>query len=170
MGKLIIKNKSYFLAVLITLLFSGNVLGQWQAELRLTEQSALSAGSYNNATKIALAGDTVHVVWHDERDGNREIYYKRSIDNGATWPASPAEDVRLTNATRQSEFPAIAVSGSNVYVVWQDPRSSANNDIYYIYSGDNGTTWSNDTNLTNLATSQKYLPSPVLPRPMVMCM
>jgi hypothetical protein len=130
----------------------GISFGQWQADVRLTEQSALSAGTYNNANKIAVSDSVVHVVWHDERDGNREIYYKRSIDNGATWPTSPGGDVRLTNATRTSEYPAVAVSGNNVHVVWEDSRnqvgSLAHYDIFYKHSTDGGITWSNDTQLT----------------------
>ena len=34
----------------------------------------------------------MHVVWHDYRDGNSEIYYKRSIDGGVSWSA----DMQLT--------------------------------------------------------------------------
>ncbi len=30
---------------------------------------------------IALSGDTIHVAWHDDRDGDYyEIYYKRNPD------------------------------------------------------------------------------------------
>ncbi len=42
---------------------------------------------------IAINGSVVHVVWSDERDGNYEIYYKRSTDGGVSWGA----DTRLTN-------------------------------------------------------------------------
>ena len=58
---------------------------QWQPDQRLTNNPANSYTSYNNAKNIAISGDTVHVVWQDNRDGNDEIYYKRSIDGGLTW-------------------------------------------------------------------------------------
>ena len=50
-------------------------------------------------------GATIHVVWHDDRDGNTEIYYKRSTDNGTTWGA----DTRLTTDISWSERPSVAV-------------------------------------------------------------
>jgi hypothetical protein len=34
---------------------------------------------------ISNSGQIVHVIWRDERDGNKEIYYKRSIDGGLVW-------------------------------------------------------------------------------------
>jgi len=38
--------------------------------------------------------------------------------------------------------------GSNIYVVWQD-NTPGNNEIYYSYSVDGGTSWSEPDNLTN---------------------
>ena len=120
-------------------------------DIRLTTNTA---ESWNPS--VAVSGETVHVVWSDNRisSANYEIYYKRSIDNGTSWGA----DTRLTNATGASHFPTVAVEGSNVHVVWQDPGSGSNNDIHYMKSSDNGTTWSIDTNLTNVSTTTKYLP------------
>ena len=68
----------------------------------------------------------MHVVWYDNRDGNNEIYYKRSTDAGINWGA----DTRLTNNTAYSEYPSVAVSGSVVHVVWNDYRDG-NSEIYY---------------------------------------
>jgi hypothetical protein len=28
---------------------------------------------------VALSGDTTHVVWFDQKDGNPEIYYRRGV-------------------------------------------------------------------------------------------
>jgi hypothetical protein len=90
----------------------------------------------------------VHVIWRDFRDENAEIYYKRSLDDGATW----SEDIRLTNNPAHLEYPSIAVSGSNVHVVWMDYREESNaiyGEIYYKVSLNNGANWGNDTRLTN---------------------
>jgi hypothetical protein len=64
------------------------------------------------------------VSWIDERDGNTEVYYKRSIDNGNQW--SP--DSRLTVNSSRSTDPSLAITGSNVHVIWTDARD--NNQIY----------------------------------------
>ncbi len=71
-------------------------------------------------------GLTVHIVWRDYRDGNDEIYYKRSIDGGLSWNA----DTRLTNNPASSFTPSLAISGQVVHVVWQDNRDG-NKEIYY---------------------------------------
>ncbi len=34
---------------------------------------------------LDTSNDNVHVVWHDFRQGNWEIYYKRASDRGTTW-------------------------------------------------------------------------------------
>lgn len=112
----------------------------WQPDsIRLTNNTGLSG-----FPSIALSGSVVHVVWHDNRDGNNEIYYKRSTDGGLSWQA----DTRLTNNSAISQYPAVSVSGSTVHVVWQDNRDG-NEEIYYKRSTDGGSTWQADVRLTN---------------------
>lgn len=120
--------------------------GQWSSDVRLTNATGISSTSYNNAWCIAANGNVVHIVWSDIRDGNKEIYYKRSTDGGLNWGA----DSRLTNNTANSEYPSIAVSGSNVQIVWQENRD-ADWEIYYKRSTDGGLNWGADTRLTNNA-------------------
>ncbi|MBM2842129.1 MAG: BNR/Asp-box repeat-containing protein, partial [Bacteroidetes bacterium] len=117
---------------------------QWQPDVRLTNDPAVSFTSLNNAWCIASSGSVVHVVWYDRRDLNDEIYYKRSTDGGLTWGA----DTRLTNNTSGSQFPSISVSGQVVHVVWMDGRDG-NSEIYYKRSTDGGISWGSDTRLTN---------------------
>jgi hypothetical protein len=113
----------------------------WGANIRLTNNAGNSTNPY-----VAVSGNTVHVVWHDDRDGNPEIYYKRSTDGGTTWGA----DTRLTDCLGNSYTPSIAVSGNIVHVAWHDSRDG-NEEIYYKRSTDGGTTWGTDTRLTNAA-------------------
>jgi hypothetical protein len=86
----------------------------------------------------------VHLVWRDDRDGNFEIYYKRSTDNGTNWSA----DTRLTNASGDSWYPSVSVSNSFVHTVWQENRDG-NFEIYYKRSTDSGTSWEAETRLTS---------------------
>jgi hypothetical protein len=122
-----------------------NVMSQWQSDVRLTNDPGLSyTTSYGNEKGIASSGDTVHVVWFDNRAAQGyEIYYKRSIDGGINW----GTDTRLTNNVYYSADPSIAVSGSVVHVVWDDLRDG-NDEIYYKHSTDGGTTWGADTRVT----------------------
>ncbi len=130
-----------------------SALAQWQPDQRLTNNTALSYTSQNSAWCVAATGDTVHAVWYDYRDGNSEIYYKRSTDGGATW----GSDTRLTYDASVSRYPSVAVAGAAVQVVWNDSRDG-NSEIYYKRSTDGGATWSSDTRLTN-NTSPSESPS-----------
>ncbi len=119
--------------------------GQWQPELRATCDPAASKTAENSNTRtIAAAGDILHVVWTDRRDGNDEIYYKRSTDRGETWET----DRRLTEADYRSWCPSVAAADTMVHVVWEDNRSRDWFDTYYKRSTDRGVTWSGDERLS----------------------
>jgi len=120
----------------------------WSSDVRLTNNS-----SYSYWPTIAVNGDNIHVVWHDDRNGNYEIYYKTSTDNGENW----SSDVRLTNDDSTSEHPTMAVNENNIHVVWHDDRNG-NYEIYYKTSTNNGKNWSSDVRVTN-DDSTSYWPT-----------
>jgi len=61
-----------------TLIASISAQAQWEPDVRLTNDPASSRTTWTNSVHaIATSGDTVHIVWYDDRDGNDEIYYKR---------------------------------------------------------------------------------------------
>ena len=111
----------------------------WGGQVRLTQDS----GNSINASVSSLDND-VHVIWQDNRNGNDEIYYKRSTDGGLTWGA----DLRMTNNPFKSSFPSAAIMGKTIFIVWSDLREG-NAEIYGLRSVDNGDTWSEDIRLTN---------------------
>jgi hypothetical protein len=102
------------------------------------------ANGYALNPSVAVSDSCVHVVWNDSRDGNYEIYYRRSTDGGHSWEG----DVRITNNRFLSQLPSVATSGSSVHVVWND-YCDGNGDIYYLCSTDGGLTWENETRLTD---------------------
>jgi hypothetical protein len=138
--------KTIFLTVLVCFLSVQISQAQWQPDVRLTNNPALSlTNGYTNARCIASSGDTVHVVWYDTRDGaSPEIYYKRSTDGGLNW----GSDTRISNNLYFSSNPSVSISGSFIHVVWDDNRDG-NYEIYYNRSTDGGTSWGTDTRLTN---------------------
>lgn len=108
----------------------------------------------NNATtdasylSIAASGDDVYVVW-DETDGvgnDIDLYFSKSIDGGVSF----STPVKINNST-QFGRPAIAVDGTNLFVVWQSedtPLGTAS--IFLVTSSDSGDTWgSNVVNVSN---------------------
>jgi hypothetical protein len=76
---------------------------------------------------LCASGSNVHLLWIDNRDGNDEIYYKRSTSNGVSWEP----DTRLTNNTASSYGESIAVYDTVVNVVWTDNRDGGDGEIYY---------------------------------------
>ena len=127
-------NTGALLATTLLLAWATPLFAQWEPDRRLTNDFNWSGLSYNNARCIATSpGGVINVAWEDNRDSNMEIYYKHSTDAGTTWAA----DTRLTNTTGTSRYPAIASTGSTLYVFWQE-----NNQIFYKRSTDGGGIWS----------------------------
>jgi len=118
----------------------------WSGDVRLTNNTGISF-----SPSVSVSGSIVHVVWDDNRDGNYEIYYKRSPDAGISW----GTDTRLTNDTANSNYASTAASISNIHVVWLDDRDG-NYEIYYKSSPDAGISWGTDTRLTNDAAVSRY--------------
>ena len=119
---------------------------QWESDVRLTDNTFESRTSFNNAWCVVPIGPYVHVVWHDSRDGNTEIYYKRSTDSGTTW----GTDTRLTTELSTSQCPSGAVLDSIIHVAWYDGRLGPPR-LFYKRSLDNGITWGPDVSLTPTA-------------------
>ncbi len=99
--------------------------------------------------QIVTSGSNVYVVWFDKTTGPGDIYFEKSSDNGTTFNGgtlgSPGAPVNLSlSNTGASTVPQLSVSGSNVYVVWQDATTGFN-DIYFEKSSDNGTTFNGGT-------------------------
>ena len=113
-------------------------------ESRLTFDEGASLLSSNFAWSVAAdESNRVHVVWYDNSSGNSQIYYKRSTDGGLNWET----EIRLSEDPAFREHPAVAVSGSHVYVVWHDSRNGGLN-IFFKRSTDGGATWGPDFQLT----------------------
>ncbi|MCK4353419.1 T9SS type A sorting domain-containing protein [candidate division WOR-3 bacterium] len=121
-------------------IYYSNCTSYWDPETTLTQGNHPCVAAFNNL---------VYVIWQDNRDGNPEIYYKQSLNNGETWEL----DERLTNATGDSKYPSLVTSSDTLHLVWQDNRDG-NWEIYYKQSPDGGTTWTPDTALTDTGSSE----------------
>ncbi|MFA5859903.1 MAG: exo-alpha-sialidase [Elusimicrobiota bacterium] len=118
----------------------------WGNETRLTNGDG-------DAKRLFLTykDNSIHLFWSENRVSkyNDEIYYKRSTDGGLTW----SDDIRLTNADHYSWDSCSALNNNVLHLVWADFRDSSgslkDSELYYRYSEDNGTTWSNEVKLTS---------------------
>jgi len=119
----------------------------WEPEKELSNDP-LSAYADN----IIAEGSNVYVLWTGFKDGNREKYFRRSLDNGTTWEP----EIKLTNEPNWSDQADIAANSSHVFVTWMDDRdhydwtgsTSGAFELYYKESFDGGSSWGNDTRLT----------------------
>jgi hypothetical protein len=73
-----------------------------------------------------VSGNNVYVTWTDDTPGNPEIFFKRSTDRGHDFDGTK----NLSNNGGESLHSQIAVSGNNVYVVWED-NTPGNFDIFF---------------------------------------
>jgi hypothetical protein len=138
--------KKFFFVLFLycSLVVANFALSQWSSDIRLTNATGSSFTPYNSARCMTTSGDTIHLVWWDYRDGNSEIYYKKSTNAGLNW----GNDTRLTNDAGFSGYPCISAIGLNIHVVWFDNRNGFYN-IFYKKSTNGGTNWGNDLPLTN---------------------
>jgi len=67
--------------------------------------------------------------------------------------------IGLSNSNISSQGPRIAVSGNNVYVVWEESIQSGNNKIMFAKSTDRGDTFSKPVNLTSGVMTDSETPS-----------
>jgi hypothetical protein len=84
----------------------------------------------------------LHVVFYGKSSADTlcdEVWYVRSLNTGSSW-SSP---VNISNTTgHESQAPSIAISGANVYVVWQEADPSDGRfRIWFRRSTDMGGSW-----------------------------
>jgi hypothetical protein len=116
-------------------------------------------------------GTVVMAFQAAQSDGQGQIEYSYSTDNGATW-STPA--LLAPNATGHQFYPFLSASGGRVNAIWYDsvgdpdyspttaPCNSATGvtsaclNVRYASSSDGGKTWSASTQVTDAPTNLNY--------------
>ncbi len=114
----------------------------FEPEQRLTIDP-LGSPADSWAPSLAARDQYVWISWFDSRDGNFEIYVKRSLDAGASW----SSDTRWTTTSGQSQRPVIAQRHSQVFIVHWD-NTGLDDEVYFLQSNDLGASWSAPERLT----------------------
>ncbi len=80
---------------------------------------------------MKIGGDTLCVAWQDDRGGTNDVYFKYSMDGGATFSGDERVDDTGGGPSGQTA-PAVAIdrsAGTRCYVVFEDNRLGSS-DVY----------------------------------------
>jgi len=94
--------------------------------------SKTASSSFSPA--MASKGQTIYIVWTDSANGTLDIFLTRSPDGGQTF-SSP---INVSESSEASTNAVIAVSGTTVYVAWEEFLSAkGESDIFFKKVEDN---------------------------------
>jgi hypothetical protein len=94
---------------------------------------------------IKVSGNNVYVAWSDHQIGSSDILFRKSSDGGVTFGIT--QD--LSESSDSSSCPQIAVSGNNVYVVWNEGTLQGPFDVFFRRSTDSGENFDAIINLSH---------------------
>lgn len=118
-------------------------------------------GSFDAGAPQLLARDgAVHLAWEDDRNGDRDVWYRRIVDD-----VPEAEVPVAHNETGfQAYSPRLAAGDEGVAVAWVDTRYDVDGvaeDLFYALSTDGGATWpGTDLRLDGRAGGTTYTADP----------
>jgi hypothetical protein len=101
--------------------------------------------------QMAVSGNNVYVIWNDNSTGKYGIIFTKSTDGGTTFGAP----IDISRNIGSSGSPQFAVSGNDVYAVWQ-AKTTGKYQIIFAKSTDGGATFSTPANLSNTTGDSSY--------------
>ena len=108
-------------------------------------------GGTSSYPVMAANGSNVYVGWTQSvtSGGNSQIFVATSNDYGVSFNTTAKTiEVTATLTTYNSDIPAIATYGNDVYVVWHSISTSNSAESVWVSSDSNsGATWSNPAQL-----------------------
>lgn len=99
----------------------------------------------------------IHAVWADDREGDWDIFYSNSTDNGITWSPNIKVNKGDSEAYRGNATIAIDKSNNNIYIAWESDISG-DMDIYLANSTDGGITFSDAVRVNDDTVMDQRVP------------
>jgi len=84
----------------------------WDKSINLSE--TLEKSSYPN---MIAHKDNVYVTWHDQQDGDFDVYFTKSLDGGKNF-AEPRSLQESNGNTSLWYVPQMTIEGNHLYVLW----------------------------------------------------
>jgi len=127
------------LLLLLEFPLTPDVLAQWSQPVNISPNAVSALLNESMGPCIGVNGYTIHVVWADRFTSKKgAIFYTSSADTGLTW----SNPVPITDLNGNAWNPAIAVSGSNIHVVWREIDTvNQHRSSHYKHSLDGGNSW-----------------------------
>jgi Neuraminidase (sialidase) len=126
----------------------------WSVVQTLNTNAASDVGIDFSPIVATDANGNWFTVWRSDEDlggaagTDRDIFFSRSNDNGATWSAVQTLNANANTDTENDENPRVTSDGKGNWVaVWYSNEdlggtAGTDNDIFFSRSSDNGVTWS----------------------------
>ncbi|HEY3247730.1 MAG TPA: sialidase family protein [bacterium] len=95
--------------------------------------------------RVAVEGGNVYVAWEDQTPLNKEIFFRRSGDGGASFGTAK----NLSNTLGVSASPQLVAFGPHVFVLWEEETSLGHPDLLMRHSTDGGSTFAAAVNVSN---------------------
>ena len=99
---------------------------------------------HSELPKVAVLGTKVYAIWLDNSLGNKDVFFKRSIDGGKTFEKT----INLSNMSGGAFDHQIVLIDNYVFVIWEQ-TPNYNGQIFFKRSIDGGKTFEKTINLGN---------------------
>lgn len=107
-----------------------------------------AGGLSEHPSIVAGSGGGVYVAWDDDKTGEKDVFFSKTTDFGATYLPT-ASTINISN-TGTASFPSIGLGkdvNQAIHIVWQD-ISKGQSEILYSRSTDQGGTFSSPVQLS----------------------
>ena len=101
------------------------------------DDSGTSSSDQEHPFMVVDKNGIIYVVWWDERNGNKDIYFAKSTNGGTSFQRNVRVDDTGSSTINQYRVSMALDNDGNIYVVWSDDRNGCR-DIYFSKSTDGG--------------------------------